>query len=366
MLRYPRCIAPALLASFVGLIATAAARAEPPSAASPADADCLTKPSGQTAPGNHWYYHLDRASGRRCWHQRPESGAPNGAQNDAAPTRSVPARAAVSPPAGAAASDGTAGTASNASDQGTIEPVLAAPTQPSGWSTATPALAPPESMTAPASDGPAQALAPAPSMPSATDDAPASAEPPAAPPSRAPVRAANVERLAAPVEVEAGTHMPALLGAALALLIVILGSLVARLAARFIRARRRERIFDVAAATTTPPMFKAQDAPALVPVMPRERDVTRKRRAPRLPTDMPAARQERARGGTDVAGDAPERIRADARVLEENVRDLLHRMRRDLFDQRPTPAAPEVPQPTAAQELDQMLAKLRERRGKLA
>ena len=24
-------------------------------------------PNGQAAPGNHWYYRLDRASGRRCW-----------------------------------------------------------------------------------------------------------------------------------------------------------------------------------------------------------------------------------------------------------------------------------------------------------
>jgi hypothetical protein len=226
-------------------------------------------------------------------------------------------------------------------------------------------LAPRESMTAPASDGPAQAPEPAPPQ-STTADMPASAAPPAGPPSRAPLRAARVERPAAPVEVEAGTHMPALLGAALALLIVILGSLVARLAASFIRARRRDRALDATAATTTPAMFKAQDAPALVPVMPRERDITRKRRPPRLPADMPAARQERVRDGTEVAGDAAERIRADARVLEENVRDLLRRMRSDLFDQRPAPAAPAAPQPTAAQELDQMLAKLREQRRKPA
>ncbi len=365
MLRYPRCIAPALIALFVGLTATAAARAEPASAASPADADCLTKPTGQAAPGNHWYYHLDRASGRRCWYQRAEIGAPSGAQSDAAATRSVPARAAVSPPAGTAASDGAADTARDARDQETVAPPVAAPAQPLGWSTATPAVVPGESMTAPASESPAQASEPAPPQ-SLTADAPASAAPPAPPPSRAPMRAARVERPAAPVEVEAGTHMPALLGAALALLIVILGSLVARLAASFIRARRRDRAFDAAAATTIPPMFKAQDAPALVPVMPRERDITHQRRAPRLPADMPPARRERVRDGTDVAGEPAERSRADARVLEENVRDLLRRMRSDLFDQRPAPAAPAAPQPTAAQELDQMLARLREQRRKPA
>src|SRR5947209_4407629 len=96
MLRYPRCIAPALLASFVALIATAAARAEPASAASPADADCLVKPNGQAAPGNHWYYHLDRASGRRCWYQRAEIAAPSSTRHDATPSRTISSRSASS------------------------------------------------------------------------------------------------------------------------------------------------------------------------------------------------------------------------------------------------------------------------------
>ena len=160
--------------------------------------------------------------------------------------------------------------------------------------------------------------------------------------------------------------MPALLGAALALLIVVLGSIVARMAAGLIRSRRRGRALGATAAITTPAMFSAHDAPDLVPVMPRERDVTRKRRMPRLPGDTPAARQDRAQDSAEIAGDAAERMRADARALEENVRDLLRRMRSDLLDKRPAPAAPAAPQPTAAQELNQMLAKLRERRGKPA
>jgi hypothetical protein len=350
MLRYPRCIAPALLASFVGLIATAA-RAEPATAASPADADCLTKPGGQAAPGNHWYYRLDRASGRRCWYQRPESGAPRSAQNDAAPSRSVPARVAPPPPASTAAAEGAAYTASESREQGTVDAAPAAPAQPFGWPTATPAPAPRDSV--------APAAEPAPSPQPATADAPASAEPAAAAPSRAPLRVANVERPAAPVEPEAGTHMPALLGAALALLIVVLGSIMGRIAARVIRSRRRAHSLDAIADTITPPMFSARDAPALVPVMPRERDIARVPRPPRRP---PAARPERAPDRAAVAGDPAERIRTDARELEENVRDLLRGMRGDLFDQRPAPVAPAGPQPSAAQELDQMLAKLREQR----
>ena len=150
MLRYPRCIAPVLLASFVGVIAMgAAARAEP----APPDADCLTKPNAQAAPGNHWYYHLDRASGRRCWHQRPVSGAQGSAQNgaqsstqnpDAGQARSVPARAAVPPPAESAASERAADSANDPPDQAGAAPVTAAPAPLYSWPTAASAPVPPE------------------------------------------------------------------------------------------------------------------------------------------------------------------------------------------------------------------------------
>ena len=175
MLRYPRCIAPVLLASFVGVIATgAAARAEPASAAPAADADCLAKPDAQSAPGNHWYYHLDRASGRRCWYQRPVSGAQGSAQNsDAGQTRSVPARAAVPPPAESAASEGAADRANDTGDQSGAAPVTAAPAPLYSWPTAVPAPVSPEQMTAPASD--VAAPAPAASPQPATADEPASA-----------------------------------------------------------------------------------------------------------------------------------------------------------------------------------------------
>src|SRR2546430_8231371 len=77
MLRNLRRIAPFLLASLIGSIATcAAAHAEPAAAASSsATADCLAKPNAPSAPGNHWYYRIDRASGRHCWYQRAEIGA---------------------------------------------------------------------------------------------------------------------------------------------------------------------------------------------------------------------------------------------------------------------------------------------------
>jgi hypothetical protein len=30
--------------------------------------DCLTAPNRAPAPGSHWYYHIDRASDRKCWY----------------------------------------------------------------------------------------------------------------------------------------------------------------------------------------------------------------------------------------------------------------------------------------------------------
>ena len=363
MLRYPRCIAPVLLASFVGLIATSA-RAAPASTA--ADADCLAQPGGQPASGHHWYYRVERASGRKCWYQRAVSAAQASVQtgqasaqkNDAVPARSVPPRAAPPPPAASAASDRAADRASDVRGQAVAEPA-AAPMQSFSWSTATPAPVPSQPMTPPAADSaapaPAQVAAPTASPESATADEPVSAEP-LAPVSRAPPRAATVERATAPVEVEEGTHLPALLSAALALLIVVVGSIVARFAARVIRSRRRNRAPDAGAA---PPIYPARGAPGLVPAMPRERDITREARQPRPPMARPAA-HDRPNG----SGDAVERVRDETRAMEENVRDLLRRMRSDLPDQRPLSAAPAAPQPTAAQELDRMLANMRERQRK--
>jgi hypothetical protein len=43
-------------------------------AANAAD-ECLTEPKGATAQGQHWYYHLERGTGRRCWYQRGQDDA---------------------------------------------------------------------------------------------------------------------------------------------------------------------------------------------------------------------------------------------------------------------------------------------------
>jgi hypothetical protein len=39
--------------------------------------DCLAGPNRAPAPGGHWYYHLDRASDRKCWYLvEPAAQAP--------------------------------------------------------------------------------------------------------------------------------------------------------------------------------------------------------------------------------------------------------------------------------------------------
>ena len=39
--------------------------------------DCLSGPKGQTPPGGHWYYHIDRATKRHCWYLAEEIGRPS-------------------------------------------------------------------------------------------------------------------------------------------------------------------------------------------------------------------------------------------------------------------------------------------------
>ena len=34
--------------------------------------DCLTEPNGGTPQGKHWFYRIERGSGRHCWYLRGE------------------------------------------------------------------------------------------------------------------------------------------------------------------------------------------------------------------------------------------------------------------------------------------------------
>jgi hypothetical protein len=176
------------------------------------------------------------------------------------------------------------------------------------------------------------------------------APPQAKPAPAAPIRAQVPAQPAAAVE--DGAQMPVILGAAFALLIIVLGSIVARLGAKLIRARRRGSAPRIPASMAPPPILRAQDAPALVPPMAQEGDITRATRPPRVPRRAPAPRQDRANVRDATAAFDRDRTRE----LEHNVRDLLRRMRSDLQAGPRTPAATESPRPPSAQELDQVLA----------
>jgi hypothetical protein len=51
---------PVISASVIGAALAIAAR--------PAAADCLTEPNRDTPAGQHWYFHLDHGSDRKCWY----------------------------------------------------------------------------------------------------------------------------------------------------------------------------------------------------------------------------------------------------------------------------------------------------------
>src|SRR5215813_716822 len=237
MLDDPRRIAPILLASLVGLIAAGAvARAEPAAAASSsAGADCLANPSAPSAPGNHWYYRIDRASGRHCWYERPTMGASNEASRPRPAAHALAPRATVSTRADTPAPAPLAARPVEARDQNATAPAPAASVQPYSWSTAAPPPAPREEIIAPTSDSSGNA-APAAAVAMQSETV---AESQAEPTPTAPTRAMVPEQPATAALAENGSHMPALLGAASALLIIVLGSIAARLAAQLIRSRRR-------------------------------------------------------------------------------------------------------------------------------
>jgi hypothetical protein len=48
--------------------------------------ECLTEPKGATSPGKHWFYHVERGTGRKCWYQRgqDDGGASASSQDQSA------------------------------------------------------------------------------------------------------------------------------------------------------------------------------------------------------------------------------------------------------------------------------------------
>src|SRR5262249_6541778 len=44
--------------------------------------ECLTEPKGATSPGKHWFYHVERGTGRKCWYQRGQDDGASASSQD--------------------------------------------------------------------------------------------------------------------------------------------------------------------------------------------------------------------------------------------------------------------------------------------
>jgi hypothetical protein len=58
----------------IGVAAAAVSTALPSRSVIAADS-CLTEPKGDSAQGKHWYYHIERGTGRHCWYLRGQDDA---------------------------------------------------------------------------------------------------------------------------------------------------------------------------------------------------------------------------------------------------------------------------------------------------
>jgi len=356
-------IVPTLLASGLsGLVITTAAAQVGPTAGANANAattadNCLTKPNAPSPPGSHWYYWVDRAnSSRHCWYLRAHSAS----AEPAAPR----ARAATPPvlrprslPAPAQALNENLTRTATSEDMNLAPPAPPAPapsvpapvaaTPPSAPLAAPPPSAPPSatpSVAAPLAWPTASAdSAPEPQAQAAqaTVDTTPAAEARRDPQrsdadSRASRRAAQpvVEQ---PPAFEETNHWPALLAAALAFLIVVAGSLAFRALVSLFQRPRRRVAEDLPASSWEAPGHTADatlvdehEAPSIAAAMPYHPDAARGTSAlRRLAEELDGERNRMPRGNR--ARRLPPRPAGGAvEGIEQNVRDLLHRLRAEL------------------------------------
>src|ERR1700761_1912793 len=65
----------------IGVAAAAVSTALPSRSVNAADS-CLTEPKGDGTQGKHWYYHIERGTGRHCWYVRGQDETSAGADDD--------------------------------------------------------------------------------------------------------------------------------------------------------------------------------------------------------------------------------------------------------------------------------------------
>lgn len=123
-----------------------------PGGTAQAAGECLSAPNGKAAAGSHWYYHLDHATGHKCWYQGPQgqSGHQGTAKQQAA------ARTRASTKADDDVDDRAATAAQAAPAVPETRAARATQTGGAGGQTATPADAP---LTAQSAEGANQASA---------------------------------------------------------------------------------------------------------------------------------------------------------------------------------------------------------------
>jgi hypothetical protein len=357
---------------------TAPAQAEPAPAASAAD-DCLAKPNAPSPRGSHWHYHVDRATGRKCWYLRAQDAAageaevakprtaaapaPRSSAAAPAPALSPATSPALSPapaPAAVAPAVPPAASVADAANDGQsvvppIAPIASSPA--AAWPSAAPrALEPPRVADSAAAVPAAPAVAP---PGDARSDAPNSGI------NAAPPEVPAAPSTSAPVSEEPG-HAPALLGMAFAVAVIILGFLAVRLIARWLRRPRPRALIDlpddadwdapmpVADWDASPPV--APPSPAIAAAMRPLRDARRpeprrddwadvirdeevRRYAPRRPPPPPPREApEPSRADARMREEAHMKAAhaEDARMLEDDVRELLTKLRAEL-QERPQP-----------------------------
>ncbi len=372
-----RRVAPALLAALLAALAmtAAAVRAEPAAAPAASD-DCLAKPNAPAPPGSHWYYHVDRASGRQCWHLKDakidtkidtktdtkantntDAKVDQGARA-AAPAAAAPA-VAPSAPAAPPSVQAAPGALVGSGAQSIVPAIGAVPPLPAEWPRAT---ATPSQAAAPVAGSAADQVPPTPAVePNAQSNVePRNADPDAASASGSAQPVTPGAPAAEPATASAAdsSHLPALLGIALALGLIVLGSFAGRLAAPQLRGPRRRVLLDVPQAS---PDAQARDITAV------DAHAALRVRRHEWETDpQPESHDE------SVA----EPTREAARVLEDNVRELLHRLQAELTAgtsgleglaapaaHAPQPVAPTVRSPSLAPgDLEATLALWRARK----
>jgi hypothetical protein len=82
----------------IGVAAAVVSTAFPSRSANAADS-CLTEPKGDSTQGKHWYYHIERGTGRHCWYLRGQDETSAGADDDKQATADEAPSPKVVPPA---------------------------------------------------------------------------------------------------------------------------------------------------------------------------------------------------------------------------------------------------------------------------